>query len=132
MRRKYHQHRAGEPYDHHPLVAMACYRATMLSKRSAAFILLLVASLAIAVIAMELTPIIHYWQFRTPSHLIPNVIAPSTAWLLTVAYGFARYRWHGLWFLLGAPFALFYPYLFAKLAIECWWEADSPLCHSVY
>jgi hypothetical protein len=30
-------------------------------------------------------------------------------WLGSVIVGFVRFHWHGLWFLLGAPLALFWP-----------------------
>jgi F0F1-type ATP synthase membrane subunit a len=82
--------------------------------------LLLFVSLAIALGASALTPHSpHFWHWRTWSHLTFKVFLPSLAWLVTVVYGFARHGWRGLFLLLGTPFALLWPYMFIKLAIEC-------------
>jgi hypothetical protein len=90
--------------------------------------LLLFVSLAIALGASALTPHSpHYWHGRTWSHLTFKVLLPSLAWLITVVYGLARHGWRGLVLLLGAPLALLWPYMFIKLAIECWGQ-DFPWC----
>ena len=38
----------------------------------------------------------------------------SIAWCLIVVYAFQQYRRRALWFLLGAPLALFWPFGFAR------------------
>jgi hypothetical protein len=98
----------------------AALRGTVV-KTNLQLALLLFVSLAIALGASALTPHSpHFWHWRTWPHLTFKVFLPSLAWLVTVVYGFARHGWRGLFLLLGAPFALVWPYMFVKLAIECW------------
>ncbi len=47
-------------------------------------------------------------------------IAPAI-WLFFVASAFSRYRWHGAWTLLTAPFALVSPLGFLLVGMACDW-----------
>src|SRR5262245_27868924 len=93
----------------------------MTARRAVPLVLLLVVSLAVALIACDLTPhTLHFYNDADATHLAFKVYGPAVAWLLLVVLGFHRYRWHGLWLLSGAPCALLWPYQFTKLAVDCW------------
>jgi hypothetical protein len=46
-------------------------------------------------------------------------VSLSVFWVAMLGGGLYRYHWRGLWILIGAPFALYYPYLFSMLDRAC-------------
>ena len=75
------------------------------------FWMLFVASLAIAIASAG----VPYLTNRNAVPLIMRLVAPFC--LLVVAL--RQFRWRGLWFLLGAPLAFWWPILFAGMASAC-------------
>jgi hypothetical protein len=86
---------------------------------------LFVASLVVAFGAFSLNESLgmHWWYLKSNhmyTELILRVIAPAVAWLLLLSAGLKLHRWRGLWLLVGAPLALYWPYRFAALFLGCW------------
>jgi hypothetical protein len=87
--------------------------------------LLLVASLVVSFAAFSINGNlgIHWWHLLS-SHryleLTLRVFAPGAAWLLLMSLGLILHRMRALWLLVGAPLALYWPYKFIVLALECW------------
>jgi hypothetical protein len=78
---------------------------------------LLIGSLVIAVAASAGETLLLYVFPGRYSILVG--IELVAVWIAVVCIGFFRYRWRGLWFLVGAPFALFYPGLLLRVLWSC-------------
>jgi predicted membrane channel-forming protein YqfA (hemolysin III family) len=78
------------------------------------FIFVLAASIALALASFSIP-----WMLSP--HDPPIVVAAflTVAWLVLLLFALARYRWRGLWLLVGAPAALFLPALVLLLFIGC-------------
>jgi hypothetical protein len=83
-------------------------------------------SLLIALVA-RFGPQIWFRPFTTNFDLAVQVsLCLAVLWLAMLGGGLYRHHWHGLWILVGAPLALYYPYRFAMLAWEC--SQNSNMC----
>ena len=51
--------------------------------------------------------------------LILLAMCLTLVWAVLVCVSIVRYRWRGLWLLIGAPLALYYPYVFAVISWSC-------------
>jgi hypothetical protein len=66
----------------------------------------------------------------------PGIVHPDRAvlaslwltllWVALVVYGFFRYKKKGLWLLVGAPAALFWPYVVAVIFWDCFYYRWCP------
>jgi hypothetical protein len=76
-------------------------------------------SLLIAVLACFLPklPLAPSWPNTDLTAYVSVCLA--VVWLAMLGGGLYRYRWRGLWILIGAPLALYYPYLFYSIARAC-------------
>ena len=94
----------------------------MKALRAIPLIALLALSLSAALIACDLTrhSIHFYYDLSDRAHMIWKVFFPSSLWVALLVIGVVTHGWRGLWILIGAPFALLWPYQFTKLLIECW------------
>jgi hypothetical protein len=61
----------------------------------------LIGSLALAVLAWALPWLTHFADGGISILLL-------VLWMASIVAGLVRFRWRGLWLLLGAPFALFW------------------------
>jgi len=77
---------------------------------------LLVGSFAIAV-ASAGTPYLMNWD---EVNVVLIIVLPlCLAWLVLVEIAVKKFRWRGLWFLLGAPLAFWWPIGLAMMASAC-------------
>lgn len=56
--------------------------------------------------------------FITPFSIVWNFVVP-TVWILIVIAALIRFRSEGLWLLVGAPFAFFWPIALMKVVEAC-------------
>ena len=75
---------------------------------------LLITSLVIA-LGSVFGPVISHFRGATGVVLIGFSL--SIAWCLIVVYAFQQYKRRALWFLLGAPIALYWPLIIALIAL---------------
>ena len=89
----------------------------MNSGRASVFYIAL--SLLIAVVA-RFAPQLLFRSYTTKFDIAVEIsLCLAVLWLAMLGGGLYRHQWRGLWILIGAPFALYYPYLFAMLARAC-------------
>jgi hypothetical protein len=63
----------------------------------------------------------HYvYDLTNREHVIWHISFPTATWVALLILGLVIHGRWGLWLLVPAPFALYWPYQFAKLYIECW------------
>src|SRR5258708_37596340 len=71
---------------------------------------LFLVSLAIAVLC--LVPLLFHGYTKTFDLALDMSLCLSLLWIVVVCIAVKRYRQHGLWLLIGAPMALYYPFVF--------------------
>jgi hypothetical protein len=85
---------------------------------------MLTGSLVVAAIAFSGPPVAtRYWDtWSTPEYygfLALFVLALPLCWLALVSVAFSRYRVRGLWFLTGAPLAIGWLAVYARMFWVC-------------
>jgi hypothetical protein len=75
---------------------------------------LLIASLVLALGSVFLPAFSH---LRGSTGFVLIGFPLSIAWCLAIAYAFQQYKRRALWFLLGAPIALYWPSFIALVAL---------------
>jgi hypothetical protein len=85
---------------------------TVLSKFWTMFIASIALAFASAVVPYLIDP--------NDSTLVMRLVFPfCVAWGVLVFIAMMRFKWRGLWLLLGAPLAFWWPILFAGIASAC-------------
>jgi hypothetical protein len=86
------------------------------------FFVLLGSSLIVALAALLAPARERPIHFRTVLQLS---VPLAVIWLTTTFVYFFRFRWRGLWILIGAPFALYWPvWLIFNRIPACFWRGN--------